>query len=157
MTGRKNHGNNAKRFDVNSFYSFLNKAHIRELLDNDGNTPYDSDSIDNSVWEYAAYLHKDIQDHGGRLSYFDSDSFRADSDGSGSNNWTALLHRDGQISRHGLTLITTNWARPLLWGEAHVVKRLNQWIELAQFCFNGAEMRHQCNCAGRDWDWLVGC
>jgi hypothetical protein len=90
MAGRKNHGNNAKRFDVNSFYSFLNKAHIRELLDNDGNTPYDSDSIDNSVWEYAAYLHKDIQDHGGRLSYFDSDSFRADSDGSGSNNWTTI-------------------------------------------------------------------
>ena len=90
MAGRKNHGNNSKRFDVNSFYSFLNKAHVRELLDKDGNTPYDSDSIDNSVWEYAAYLHKDIQDHGGRLSYFDSDSFRADSDGSGSNDWSTI-------------------------------------------------------------------
>ena len=90
MAGRKDHGNNSKRFDVNSFYSFLNKAHVRELLDKDGNTPYDSDSIDNSVWEYAAYLHKDIQDHGGRLSYFDSDSFRADSDGSGSNDWSTI-------------------------------------------------------------------
>ena len=90
MAGRKDHGNNSKRFDVNSFYSFLNKAHIRELLDKDGNTPYDSDSIDNSLWEYAAYLHKDIQDFGGRMSYFDSDSFRHDSDGSGSNNWTTI-------------------------------------------------------------------
>ena len=90
MSGRKNHGNNSKRFDVNSFYAYLKKAHVEELLDADGNTPYDSDTIDKSVWEYAAYLYKDIQDYGGRLSYFDSETFRADSDGSGTNNWTVI-------------------------------------------------------------------
>lgn len=90
MAGRKNHGNNSKRFDVNSFYAYIKKAHVSELLDKDGNTPFDSDSIDNSVWEYAAYIYKDIQDYGGRLSYHDSESFRSDSDGSGSNNWSAI-------------------------------------------------------------------
>ena len=89
MSGRKSHGNNSKRFDVNSFYAFMKKAHIEELLDKDGNTPYDSDSINNSVWEYAAYLYKDIQDVGG-LPYFDSETFRADSDGSGNHNFTAI-------------------------------------------------------------------
>lgn len=90
MSGRKNHGNNSKRFDVNSFYAYLKKAHIEELLDADGNTPFDSDTIDNSLWEYAAYLYADIQDYGGRLSYLDSETFRADSDGSGSNNWSVI-------------------------------------------------------------------
>lgn len=94
MSGRKSHGNNSKRFDVNSFYAYIKKAHVEELLDKDGNTPYDSDSIVKSVWEYAAYLYKDIQDYGGLLSYFDSDSFRDDSDGSGNNNWTAISRTD---------------------------------------------------------------
>ena len=93
MSGRKSHGNNSKRFDVNSFYAFMKKAHIEELLDKDGNTPYDSDSINNSVWEYAAYLYKDIQDVGG-LPYFDSETFRADSDGSGNHNFTAISRTD---------------------------------------------------------------
>lgn len=90
MSGRKNHGNNSKRFDVNSFYAYIKKAHIEELLDADGNTPFDSESIDKSVWDYAAYLYKDIQNYGGLLSYFDSDSFRDDSDGSGNNTWSAI-------------------------------------------------------------------
>ena len=94
MSGRKTHGNNSKRFDVNSFYAYVKKAHIEELLDKDGNTPYDSDSITNSVWEYAAYLYKDIQDYGGILHYFDSETFRADSDGSGNNTWTAISRTD---------------------------------------------------------------
>ena len=94
MSGRKNHGNNSKRFDVNSFYAYIKKAHIEELLDADGNTPYDSDSIDRSVWEYAAYLYNDIQNYGGLLSYFDSDSFRDDSDGSGNNTWTTISRTD---------------------------------------------------------------
>lgn len=94
MSGRKNHGNNSKRFDVNSFYAYIKKAHVEELLDKDGNTPYDSDSIDKSVWEYAAYLYKDIQDYGGLLSYFDSETFRADSDGSGNSTWTAISRTD---------------------------------------------------------------
>ena len=46
MSGRKNHGNNSKRFDVNSFYAYIKKAHVEELLDASGNTPYDSESID---------------------------------------------------------------------------------------------------------------
>jgi hypothetical protein len=98
MSGRKNHGNNSKRFDVNSFYAYVKKAHINELLDADGNTPFDSDSIDKSVWEYAAYLYKDIQDYGGLLSYFDSDTFRADSDGSGNNSWS-VISRTNAISQ----------------------------------------------------------
>ena len=49
MYGRKNHRNNSKRFDVNSFYAYIKKAHVEELLDASGNTPYDSDSIDKSV------------------------------------------------------------------------------------------------------------
>ena len=93
MSGRKSHGNNSKRFDVNSFYAFMKKAHIEELLDKDGNTPYDSDSINNSVWEYAAYLYKDIQDVGG-LPYFDSETFRADSDASCNHNFTAISRTD---------------------------------------------------------------
>lgn len=98
MAGRKNHGNNSKRFDVNSFYAYIKKAHVSELLDKDGNTPFDSDSIDNSVWEYAAYIYQDIQDNGGKLPYQDSDSFRSDSDGSGSNNWSAISRTEA-ISR----------------------------------------------------------
>lgn len=94
MSGRKNHGNNSKRFDVNSFYAYIKKAHIEELLDASGNTPYDSDSIDKSVWEYAAYLYKDIQNYGGLLSYFDSETFRADSDGSGNTTWTPITRTD---------------------------------------------------------------
>ena len=82
MSGKKNHGNNSKRFDVNSFYAYIKKAHVEELLDKDGNTPYDSDSIDRSVWEYAAYLYKDILDYGGKLSYLDSDSIS-----SSTNTW----------------------------------------------------------------------
>ena len=94
MSGRKNHRNNSKRFDVNSFYAYIKKAHVEELLDASGNTPYDSDSIDKSVWEYAAYLYKDIQNHGSILSYFDSETFRTDSDGSGNNTWTAISRTD---------------------------------------------------------------
>jgi len=98
MSGRKNHGNNAKRFDVNAFYANLRKAKVLELLDKDGNTPYDSDAIDNSVWEYAAYLYNDINNLG-ILSYFDSDSFRHDSDGSGENGFGDPITRTAAVTK----------------------------------------------------------
>ena len=88
MSGRKNHGNNSKRFDVNSSYAYIKKAHIEQLLDKDGNTPFDSDSIDQSVWEYAAYLYQDIVNYGGKLPYMDSDSI------SGSSNTWSGVTRD---------------------------------------------------------------
>lgn len=92
MSGRKNHGNNSKRFDVNSFYAYIKKAHVEELLDKDGNTPYDSESIDRSVWEYAAYLYKDIVDYGGKLSYMDSDAI------SGSTNTWGPITKDSDTT-----------------------------------------------------------
>ena len=98
MSGRKNHGNNSKRFDVNSFYAYIKKAHIEQLLDKDGNTPFDSDSIDQSVWEYAAYLYQDIVNYGGKLPYMDSDSI------SGSSNTWSGVTRDSD---------TTNLYKPL--------------------------------------------
>ena len=92
MSGRKNHGNNSKRFDVNSFYAYIKKAHIEQLLDKDGNTPFDSDSIDQSVWEYAAYLYQDIVNYGGKLPYMDSDSI------SGSSNTWSGVTRDSDTT-----------------------------------------------------------
>ena len=73
MSGKKNHGNNSKRFALYSFYALLKKTKIVQLLDKDGNSPYDSDAMRNSVWEYAANLYKDITDIGQMVSYHDSD------------------------------------------------------------------------------------
>jgi len=67
---RFNHRNNKQRFDLYSFYSLLVKCKVVELLDGQGNTPFDSDTIDQNVWNYAAYLYKDIYDTG-LLSYLD--------------------------------------------------------------------------------------
>lgn len=86
---RFTHRNNRQRFDLYSFYALLVKCKIVELLDQQGNTPYDSDTIDQNVWNYAAYLYKDIND-AGLLPYLDSDSFRSDSDGAGSTAWPAI-------------------------------------------------------------------
>ena len=86
---RFNHRNNKQRFDLYSFYSLLVKCKVVELLDGQGNTPFDSDTIDQNVWNYAAYLYKDISD-AGLLSYLDSDSFRSDSDGQGTTTWPSI-------------------------------------------------------------------
>ena len=56
MSGKFTYRNQPKRFTLYSFYAKLNKTKIVELLDKDGNTPYDSDAMRNSVWEYAASL-----------------------------------------------------------------------------------------------------
>lgn len=86
---RFNHGNNSQRFDLYTFYARIIKGKIVELLDKDGNTPFDSDAIDNSVWDYSAQLYAEMQQVG-ILPYFDSENFRQDSDGSGSNNWNVI-------------------------------------------------------------------
>lgn len=86
---RFNHGNNSQRFDLYTFYARIIKGKIVELLDKDGNTPFDSDTIDNSVWDYAAQLYADMQQVG-ILPYFDSENFRQDSDGSGNNNFNSI-------------------------------------------------------------------
>ena len=74
MSGKFTYRNQPKRFTLYSFYAKLNKTKIVELLDKDGNTPFDSDAMRNSVWEYAASLYKDITDIGQMVSYHDSDS-----------------------------------------------------------------------------------
>ena len=79
MSGKFTYRNQPKRFSLYSFYAKLNKTKIVELLDKDGNTPYDSDAMRNSVWEYAASLYKDITDIGHTLSYHDSDNIGPDS------------------------------------------------------------------------------
>ena len=90
---RFTHRNNRQRFDLYSFYALLVKCKIEELLDQEGNTPFDSDTIDQNVWNYAAYLYKDISDVG-LLPYLDSDSLRSDSDGAGSTAWPAITKTD---------------------------------------------------------------
>lgn len=86
---RFNHGNNSQRFDLYTFYARIIKGKIVELLDKDGNTPFDSDTIDNSVWDYSAQLYAEMQEVG-ILPYFDSENFRQDSDGSGNNNFNVI-------------------------------------------------------------------
>ena len=80
MPGKFNYRNGAQRFDLFTFYALLTKCKIKELLDKDGRTPFDSENMDDNTVQYAAYLYKDILDNG-MVSYFDSDTFRQDSDG----------------------------------------------------------------------------
>ena len=89
MPGKFHYRNQAQRFDLYSFYSLITKCKIVELLDKNGHTPFDSDAMNDSVFDYAVQIYKDILDNG-IVSYFDSDSFRHDSDGDGSNSWNGI-------------------------------------------------------------------
>jgi len=89
MPGKFHYRNQSQRFDLYSFYSLITKCKIVELLDKDGHTPFDSDTMNDSVYDYAVQIYKDILDNG-IVSYFDSDSFRHDSDGDGSNSWNGI-------------------------------------------------------------------
>ena len=89
MPGKFHYRNQSQRFDLYSFYSLITKCKIVELLDKNGYAPFDSDSMNDSVFDYAIQIYKDIQDNG-ILSYFDSDDFRQDSDGDGNNTWGAI-------------------------------------------------------------------
>jgi len=89
MPGKFHYRNQAQRFDLYSFYSLITKCKIVELLDKDGHSPFDSDTMNDSVFDYAVQIYKDILDNG-IVSYFDSDSFRHDSDGDGSNSWNGI-------------------------------------------------------------------
>ena len=73
MPGKFSHGNNKQRFDLFTFYALLTKCKIVNLLDHEGNTPFDSDAMRNNVWDYAAALQKDILEIGQMVSYHDSD------------------------------------------------------------------------------------
>ena len=95
MPGKFHYRNQSQRFDLYTFYALLTKCKIVELLDKDGHTPFDSDTMNDNVLDYALQIYKDILDNG-ILSYFDSDSFRHDSDGNGNNGW-------GGITRNSTT------------------------------------------------------
>ena len=89
MPGKFHYKNQSQRFDLYTFYALLTKCKIVELLDKNGHTPFDSDTINNNVLDYALQIYKDILDNG-IITYFDSDSFRHDSDGSGNNGWNGV-------------------------------------------------------------------
>tara|TARA_E500000318_G_scaffold15603_2_gene16020 strand:+ start:15926 stop:19246 length:3321 start_codon:yes stop_codon:yes gene_type:complete len=93
MPGKFHYRNQSQRFDLYSFYSLITKCKIVELLDKNGYAPFDSDSMNDSVFDYAIQIYKDIQDNG-ILSYFDSDDFRQDSDGGGNNTWGAITRNN---------------------------------------------------------------
>ena len=95
MPGKFHYKNQTQRFDLYTFYALLTKCKIVELLDKSGYAPFDSDSMNDSVLDYAAQIYKDIIDYG-FVNYFDSDNFRHDSDGAGNNAW-------GPVSRNSAT------------------------------------------------------
>ena len=57
MPGKFNYRNGAQRFDLFTFYALLTKCKIKELLDKDGRTPFDSENMDDNTVQYAAYLY----------------------------------------------------------------------------------------------------